>query len=257
MNGLTSAQAQALLQQHGPNRLQKATQQALVLQFLAHFRNPLVIVLLCASALSALTGDRSGALIIALIVVMSVTLDFVQAHRAGQAAEQLALQVAVNASVLRDGLPHEIPGAELVPGDVVLLSAGNLVPADARLLEARDFFVNQAQLTGEPYPIEKKPSATAGQLAQTADSQAWELDASDCIYLGSSVVSGSARALIGRTGSATALGQIAVDLNKAAPATAFEVGTRQFGMLIMRLTLLLVLFTLLVNVALHRPLLVS
>jgi len=255
VTGLSSSQAQALLQQHGPNRLQKATQQALALQFLAHFRNPLVIVLLAASALSALTGDASGALIIAVIVGLSVTLDFVQAHRADQIASKLALQVAVTASVLRDDVAREVPVAELVPGDVVVLCAGNLVPADARLLEARDFFVNQAQLTGEPFPIEKKCAADGpyGGEAQAA----WDLDASDCIYLGSSVISGSAKALIGRTGSATALGQIAVDLNKAAPATAFEVGTRQFGMLIMRLTLLLVLFVLLVNVALHRPLLES
>ncbi len=254
MTGLTTQQARALLQQHGPNRLQKAQQRALLLQFMAHFRNPLVLVLLVASALSALTGDATGALIIGVIVVLSVTLDFVQAHRAGQAAERLALQVAVLATVLRDGVACELLVADLVPGDVVLLSAGNLVPADARLLEEKDFFVNQAQLTGEPFPVEKKLPDTG--LPPTGE-DVWELDSSDRIYLGSSVVSGSAHALIGRTGSNTALGQIAVDLNKAAPATAFETGTRQFGMLIMRLTLLLVLFVLLVNVALHRPLLES
>ncbi|RFO96929.1 magnesium-translocating P-type ATPase [Rhodoferax lacus] len=255
MNGLTSKQAQGLLQEHGPNRLQKSTQTALALQFLAYFRNPLVLILLAASALSALTGDRSGALIIGVIVVMSVTLDFVQAHRAGAAADKLALQVAVMASALRDGVPMEVPVFDLVPGDVVLLSAGSLVPADSTLLEAHDFFVNQAQLTGEPFPIEKK-AATAKPQPKAQDAT-WDLDASDRIFLGSSVVSGSATALIGRTGSATAIGQIAVDLNRTAPPTAFEQGTRQFGMLIMRLTLLMVLFTLLVNVALHRPLLES
>ncbi len=253
MDGLTSTQAQDLLQQHGPNRLQKSTQTALALQFLAYFRNPLVLILLAASTLSAMTGDTSGAVIIAVIVVLSVSLDFVQAHRAGQAADRLALQVAVTATALRDGVAREVVVAELVPGDVVLLSAGSLVPADATLLEARDFFVNQAQLTGEPFPVEKKLLAPTDAQAPTT----WELDASDRIFLGSSVVSGSARALIGRTGSSTAIGQIAVDLNKAAPPTAFELGTRQFGMLIMRLTLLMVLFTLLVNVALHRPLLES
>ena len=255
MTGLSSQQAIDLLRAHGPNQLQRSTQRALLLQFLTHFRNPLVIVLLAASVLSALTGDGSGALIIALIVVMSVTLDFVQAHRAGKVANQLAMQVAVLATALRDGRSCEVPVADLVPGDVVLLSAGDLIPADATLLEAHDFFVNQAQLTGEPFPIEKKLAGNTPALTELND--VWDLDASERIYLGSSVVSGSARALIGRTGSATAIGQIAVDLNKAAPATAFEVGTRQFGMLIMRLTLVMVLFTLLVNVALHRPLLES
>jgi Mg2+-importing ATPase len=255
MTGLSSLQAIELLRAHGPNQLQRSTQRALLLQFLTHFRNPLVIVLLAASVLSALTGDGSGALIIALIVVMSVTLDFVQAHRAGKVANQLAMQVAVLATALRDGHECQVPVADLVPGDVVLLSAGDLIPADATLLEAHDFFVNQAQLTGEPFPIEKK--LIANVPAQLEPNDTWDLDASERIYLGSSVVSGSARALIGRTGSATALGQIAVDLNKAAPATAFELGTRQFGMLIMQLTLVMVLFTLLVNVALHRPLLES
>jgi Mg2+-importing ATPase len=247
MNGLTRDEATSRLKTVGANRLQPATQRAVVLQFLAHFKNPLVLVLLAACGISALTGDLTGALIIGLIVVMSVTLDFVQAYRAGRAAEQLALQVAVTATVLRDGLPCELPVTELVPGDVVLLSAGNLVPADGRVLEATDFFVNQAQLTGEPYPVEKKFTTA----------ETWELDEDNAVFMGSSVVSGSARVLLGRTGSATALGLIAVSLAQPAPPTAFEIGTRRFGMLIMRLTVLLVLFTLLVYVALQRSLLES
>lgn len=258
MHGLSSSEAANRLAQYGPNRLHPATQQAALLQFLTHFKNPLVLVLLAASGLSALTGDVTGALIIGLIVLMSVTLDFVQSYRAGRAAEQLALQVAVTATVLRDGQRRELPVTELVPGDVVLLSAGDLVPADARLLEADDFFVNQAQLTGEPYPVEKRSvPASAITTAPTTAPEAWSLDAPDTVFMGSSVVSGSAQALIGRSGSATALGQIAVSLAEKAPPTSFEIGTRRFGMLIMRLTFLLVLFTLLVNVALHRPLLES
>jgi len=257
MNGLTSAEAADRLKQYGPNRLKPALQRAMVLQFLAQFRNPLVLILLVASGISALTGDVTGALIIGAIVVMSVTLDFVQAYRAGLAAERLALQVAVTASVLRDGKPCERPVAELVPGDVVLLSAGNLIAADARLLEADDFFVNQAQLTGEPFPVEKKAAQPQDVPAQAGAPETWALDAVDTVFMGSSVVSGSAHVLIGRTGSATALGQIAVSLAEKAPPTAFEIGTRHFGMLIMRLTFLLVLFTLLVNVALHRSVLES
>jgi Mg2+-importing ATPase len=262
LNGLTSAEAADRLKQYGPNRLRPALQRAVVLQFLAQFRNPLVLILLVAIGISALTGDVTGALIIGVIVVMSVTLDFVQAYRAGRAAERLALRVAVLATVLRDGKPCELPVADLVPGDVVLLSAGNLVPADARLLEADDFFVNQAQLTGEPYPVEKKAPAPQEAPAQASPAQAaapetWELEAVDAVFMGSSVVSGSARVQLGRTGSASALGQIAVSLADQAPPTAFEIGTRHFGMLIMRLTLMLVLFTLLVNVAFHRSLLES
>ena len=259
--GLSSTQAAERLKRVGPNRLIPALQRAMALQFLLHFKNPLVLTLLVASGISALTGDASGALIIGLIVLMSVTLDFVQSYRAGQAADRLALQVAVTATVLRDGMPGELPVARLVPGDVVLLSAGNLVPADARVLQARDFFVNQAQLTGEPYPVEKRPLAEASAQAPQDEGVTDHLDADtsaqDLVFMGSSVVSGSARVLLERTGSNTALGQIALSLSRPAPSTAFELGTRRFGMLIMRLTLLLVLFTLLVNVALQRPLLES
>ncbi len=252
MNGLTPPEAASQLKQWGANRLRPAPQRAVLWQFLAQFRNPLVLVLLAAIVISALTGDVTGALIIGLIVVMSVTLDFVQSYRAGRAAEQLAQQVAVVATALRGGRACEVPVTELVPGDVVLLSAGNLIPADAHLLQANDFFVNQAQLTGEPYPVEKSAPAPGHEAVED-----WSLDAPDTVFMGSSVVSGSAKVLIGRTGSRTALGQIAVSLAQDAPPTAFEVGTRQFGLFIMRLTLLLVLFTLLVNVALQRSLLES
>ncbi|MGV8898637.1 MAG: magnesium-translocating P-type ATPase [Burkholderiaceae bacterium] len=246
-NGLSSTEAAARLLQYGPNILRPVLRRALALQFLAHFLNPLVLILLVASGISALTGDAGGAAIIGLIVLMSVTLDFVQEYRSGQTVQKLAEQVAVSATALRDGQPAQVPVAALVPGDVVLLSAGDLIPADAGLLQAQDFFVNQAQLTGEPYPVEKSLAATATKAAEQSDQ----------VFMGSSVVSGSARVLISQTGSASALGQIAHSLAQPAPRTAFEQGTRHFGLLIMRLTLLLVLFTLLVNVAFARPLLQS
>jgi Mg2+-importing ATPase len=255
LNGLSSVDAAARLKQYGPNRLKPPQQRAALLQFLAQFGNPLVLILLAAIGVSALSGDVTGALIIGLIVVMSVSLDFVQAYRAGRTAQALALKVAVIATVLRDGRTCELPVIDLVPGDVVLLSAGSLVPADARVLQANDFFVNQAQLTGEPFPVEKKMLTQADASAATLED--WSLEAQDAVFMGSSVVSGSAQVLIGRTASASALGQVAQSLAQAAPPTAFEVGTRQFGIFIMRLTLLLVLFTLLVNVALHRSLLES
>ena len=259
VNGLSSAKAARRLKKYGQNRLQRSSEKALMLQFFNSFKSPLVVVLLAACGVSALSGDATGAMVIGAIVVMSVTLDFVQTYRAGRVAERLALQVAVTALVFRDDHLVELAVTAIVPGDVVMLSAGDLVPADARLLEATDFFVNQAQLTGEPFPVEKRPAkrgvteAAAGSAAELG----LTLDASDAVFMGSSVVSGFARALIVRTGSATLLGQTAVSLDRPAPLTAFEVGTRRFGMLIMRLTLLLVLFTLLVNAALHRPLLES
>ena len=243
--GLSSAEAATRLAQFGPNLVHAERKKALLLQFLSKFRNPLVIILLVASALSAFTGDAASFFIIGAIVLISVTLDFVQEYRAGQAAEKLRLSVAVRGQVLRDGKPVEIPLAELVPGDVALLSAGDMIPCDGRVLEAKDFFVNQALLTGEPYPVEKAPGeAPAGTEI---------LAAANSVLLGTSVISGSAKVLMCRTGQDTALGEIADTLLAKAPPTAFEQGTHRFGILIMRMTILLVLFVLLVNAFFHRP----
>ncbi len=217
----------------------------MLLQFLAKFRNPLVIILLAASALSALTGDTVSFFIISTIVLISVTLDFVQEHQAGQAAERLRQSVAVRGQVLREGKPLEIPVAEMVPGDVALLAAGNLIPCDGRVLEARDFFVNQALLTGEPFPVEKAP----GEFPEELD----VLTAGNTVLLGTSVISGSAKVLMCRTGQNTQLGEIADTLLAKTPPTAFEQGTQRFGYLIMRMTVLLVLFVLLINAFFHRP----
>ena len=243
--GLDSATAAVRLAHYGPNLIHGERKSALILEFLRKFRNPLVIILLVASALSALTGDVASFFIIAAIVLISVTLDFVQEYRAGAAAEQLRHSVAVRARVLRDGKPVELPLAQLVPGDVALLAAGDLVPCDGRLLAANDFFVDQALLTGEAFPVEKAPAELA------ADTEL--LAAANSVLLGTSVVSGSATLLVCRTGQDTEMGEIAETLLAKAPLTAFEQGVHRFGMLIMRMTILLVLFVLLVNAFFHRP----
>ncbi|KAI3601500.1 Mg(2+) transport ATPase, P-type (plasmid) [Cupriavidus necator H850] len=244
-DGLSSAVAAARLAQFGPNLIHGERKRALILQFLTKFRNPLVIILLAASTLSAFTGDTVSFFIIGTIVIISVSLDFVQEYRAGQAADRLRQSVAVRGRVLRDGKPLEILLAELVPGDVALLTAGDLIPCDGRVLEAKDFFVNQALLTGEPYPVEKTPGDLPGETEI--------LSASNTVLLGTSVISGTARVLMCRTGQNTALGEIADTLLVTAPPTAFEQGTHRFGNLIMRMTILLVLFVLLVNAFFHRP----
>ena len=189
-------------------------------------------------------------MIIWAVVLMSVTLDFIQEYRAGRAAEQLKKSVAVRATVLRDGYSQEIPIASLVPGDVVLLAAGDLIPADCRLLEAKDFFLNQALLTGESYPVEKH----ARELAAPAQDLS---QAENTVFMGTSVISGMSKATVCRTGADTAMGDIADSLQAKAPPTAFELGTQSFGMLIMRLTFLLVLFVFLINAFFHRPFLES
>ena len=203
-----------------------------------------------ASALSAATGDIASFVIIASIVTISMTLDFVQEVRAQNAVEALRLSVAVQASVRRDGAKLSLPIDQLMPGDIVELIAGDLVPADSRLLESRDLFVNQALLTGEPYPAEK----LAGDVALGAENPA---GASNAVFAGTSVISGTATIAICRTGGRTALGNLATSLAEKPPATAFVVGIRRFGMLIMRFTVLMVLFVLVVNIYFRRPILES
>ena len=237
--GLSSREAAVRRARYGPNVLAARRQRRMLLEFLARFRNPLVLLLLAASAVSAVTGEVTSFGIITVIVVISVTLDFVQEHRAGRAAERLKASVAVRTTVLRDGVAREAPVSEIVPGDVVRVAAGDSVPADGRVLEARDFFVNEALLTGEPYPVEKHPRPSDDQ--------------DGAVFMGTSVVSGTATVEAQHTGSRTRLGEIAERVSAKAPPTAFEQGTQAFGLLIMRLTLLLVLAVILINVALHRP----
>ena len=245
-DGVSEAEAEAQRRTWGPNVLRPRAERALLLQFLAHFKNPLVLVLLAASAIAGVLGDMKSFVVITGIVLMSVTLDFFQEYRASRAVENLRHSVALRTTVLRVGQAHEIPVAELVPGDVVMLAAGDLVPADGRVLEARDLFLNQALLTGEAYPVEKHVLDAVTATEMTA--------ATNALFMGTSVISGAGRMLIVRTGSNTSLGQIADTLVQRPPATAFERGTQAFGVLILRLTVVLVLSVLLINAVLHRPL---
>ncbi|MBI3903241.1 MAG: magnesium-translocating P-type ATPase [Nitrosomonadales bacterium] len=249
-DGLSQREAHKRSVQFGPNTLRVHGERALIIQYLSHFKNPLVIILLAASAVSALTGELAGFVIIWAIVLMSVTLDFVQEYRAGRAAEQLKHAVAVRATVLRDGRQCDVPMEELTPGDVVLLSAGDLIPADCRLLEAKDFFINQSLLTGESYPVEKFARELPAPVEDISQ-------AANAVFMGTSVISGMGRAMVCRIGADTAVGKIADTLEVKPPPTAFELGVQSFGMLIMRLTILLVLFVFLVNAVLHRPFLES
>ena len=171
-----------------------------------------------------------------------------QEHRAEVAAEALKRSVAIHADVLRDGKWESLPVEQLVPGDVVQLRAGDLVPADGILLEGRNVHVNEALMTGEPYPVEKRPG--------TCDATE-PADAFNALFAGTSVVNGEASMLAVTTGAATRFGGIAAALNNTEPPSAFERGIHRLALLILRLTVFLVLFVLLVNVAFGRPVIES
>ncbi|HEV2576300.1 MAG TPA: magnesium-translocating P-type ATPase [Acidobacteriaceae bacterium] len=242
--GLSSQEATARIEEFGPNELPRKHGRQPWLDFLVLFTNPLAIILLIAAAISRLIGETFDATLIAALVLLGATIDFVQSYRSRKIIEHLRAKVAATASVQRDGTWQELPRRVLVPGDIIRLSAGDLIPADARLFEARDLFVQQAMLTGESAPTEKTASDTpASQLP----------NAPNMIFVGTSVVSGTAIAEVIATGSRTAFGDIAAQLSERAPETAFDIGLRRFGYLITRFVFGLVLFVLLISLALHRP----
>src|SRR3984893_7056085 len=245
-DGLTSGEVASRRVRYGPNSLEERRRLSLPLEFLGRFRNPLVLILLVAAGISALTGDLTSFIIICTIIVTSALLDTVQEYRAKEAAESLKVSVALKEQVLRDGQEVTVLGQDLVPGDVVLLAAGDLVPADGRLLEARDFFVNEALLTGESYPAEKHARDEGVDSPEVAE-------ATNAAFMGSSVMNGSARLMVCGTGLANQLGQISSTLRRAPPPSAMDQGTHRFGMLIVRFTEILVLFVLLINLLFHRP----
>ena len=185
------------------------------------------------------------AVIVLAVVIGSTMLGFVQEYRAGNAVEKLRSQVTIKSSVLRGGQARVLPSEQVVPGDVVLLSAGSLVPADGVVLEANDFFVNQAVLTGETFPVEKK-AGTAAAAASLAERD-------NCVFMGTSVGSGTARVLIVHTGRDTVFGQIADRLSLRPEATEFERGIQRFGYLLTRVMLVMVVLVLAINILLAKP----
>jgi P-type Mg2+ transporter len=248
--GLTSDEANRRLRLYGPNSFVQESRFAALFSFLRLFANPLVIILVLASTISIELGDPVGGLIIISIVLLSVLLNFSVEFQARHAVEKIRKQVATTAAVIRDGREQELLIAELVPGDIIRLSAGDLVPADARLLKLTDLHVRESALTGESLPVEK----SADDLPLGKHGIA---DASNSVFLGTAVQTGIGTAVIVRTGRDTAFGRIAQRLAMRPPETEFARGIRHFGMMITWITMLLVLFVLLVNIILHRPLLES
>ncbi len=254
--GLSSDEALRRLAEFGPNEPAPVQRATLVKQLLLLFANPLVIILLIASLVSAMIGDVVNASIIIVIVLLSSALNFIQTARSQRTAEQLRKEVAPSAIVLRDGEWREIPRREVAPGDLIQLVAGDMVPADARLVESRDLHVQQAALTGESLPVEKEANSTLQTVPDQTTTARMATPASpesrDRVFLGTSVVSGTATAQVVATGPATAFGKIAERLAEKAPETEFERGAKKFGLLIARMVIFLVLFVFLVNAALRR-----
>src|SRR3972149_9603511 len=230
--GLSSLEAERRLEVYGRNELARGHKHSALREFLLHFKSPLVIILMVAGLISGILGEFVHVAIIFAIVFVSVFLDFYQENKAEKAAQLLKQKVTTTATLLRGNIKQEIKLPEIVPGDIVYLSAGDIAPADARVITAKDLFVNQSALTGESFPVEKTPLPVKGEEASITE---WN----NYFFMGTSIVSGTATAVVVKTGSSTEYGKIARRLVEKAPETEFGKGIKSFGFLIMQVTFLL------------------
>lgn len=243
--GLSIDEAGKRLDRHGLNTLTAGKPDKLLTLFFNRFRNPLLIILVFAASIAIILRDWVNASIVLVIVILSALLSTIQEFRASNAVEKLRQRVSTKTTVRRGGKLKTIRSEEVVPGDIILLSAGNLIPADGVVLEARDFFVSQALLTGETFPVEKMPG--------TIPSGAEMVQRDNCVFMGTSVRSGTATMLAVLTARKSIFGQIAKTMSLRPPETDFERGLRHFGGLLFRVMILIVLSVLSINIILERP----
>lgn len=244
--GLTSAEAAERLRHFGPNSLKDENRWSALRIFLSQFESPLVLILVAAAAISIMVGEWREAIIISLIVLASCILSFYQEYSASVAVEKLKERIGFKARVRRDGKFVSIAAAEVVPGDIVAVSAGDLIPADAILISATDLFVSQSALTGETFPVEKRPGELPADTALA--------NRASMLFTGASVRSGMGEAIVVETGVETEFGKITAHLQEEAPETDFARGIRRFGYLMTRVALIMVVVIFAGNILLQRPL---
>jgi len=238
--GLSAKNAEERLKIYGPNTIRKEKKIHVVFQFLSHFKNPLIIVLICVTAISVATGAKVNAVIIFLIVFLSMVLNFFQEYRANKASEELKKKISVKVMVLRDGIGVSIESSELVIGDVLELSAGDLIPVDCLVLNSKDFFVDQSSLTGESFPVEKIHEPVGTSVKNLTG-------LTNILFSGSNVVTGTARAVVIKTGRDTQFGKTAESLSEISGSNDFTRGISSFSFMILKIIIFFVLFIFMVN----------
>lgn len=238
--GLTQAEAEERARTTGPNEVAQERRQGWFVRLLKIIRNPLVILLAALSAISFATGDARAGTVMAAMVVLSVTLRFVQEARADAAAAKLKAMIHVTATVLRDGDAKEMPLRDLVPGDIIKLSAGDMIPGDARVLSCKDLFVSQGSLTGESLPVEKFHEAETKAVSSPTEIK-------NTCFMGTSVESGTATAVVVATGANTYLGSMAGSLAEDRTPTSFDQGLNGFTWLMIRLMAVMVPLVFFIN----------
>jgi Mg2+-importing ATPase len=238
--GLTQVAAEERASTVGPNEVAQEKPQTWPIRLLKIIRNPLVILLTTLSGISFATGDAHAGTVMAMMVVLSVGLRFLQEARADAAAAKLRAMIHVTATVVRDGTPKEIPLHDLVPGDIIHLSAGDMIPGDVRLLSSKDLFVSQGSLTGESLPVEKLPEVETKPVTSPADFK-------NICFMGTSVQSGTATAVVVTTGVQTYFGSMARSITGERAQTSFDLGLNRFTWLMIRIMAVMVPLVFLIN----------
>lgn len=243
--GLTPTEAAKRLAAAGNKKKERPALVKDIILFLAQFKSPLTLLLVAAVILSAFLGEQTDVYIILFILLSTGIMSFLQERHAGLAVEKLRSIIRTRVKVQRDGAEANVFSEEIVPGDILLFAAGDMIPADCYLLEENDIHANEATLTGETYPAEKEVGAIPADTVMSKRS--------NVLFEGTSIVSGTGKAVAVFTGKDTVFGDISASLSRPAEETAFERGIRKFGYLLMQITIVLAIIIIAVNLLLHRP----
>ena len=244
-SGLSEEVAGIRLKQYGLNTFKARSRSSAFILFVVQFKSPVTILLIIAALLSIGLGDFTDATIILFIILASSLLGFFQEKGAANAINELLKMVQIRCAVVRNGKETELPVEQVVPGDIIILSAGDVIPGDSLLLESKELFIDEAAFTGETFPVEKNTGNIATEMPLAKRSNA--------LFMGSHVISGKAKALVIKTGKQTEFGKISDRLRTKAPETDFEKGIRHFGYMLMQITLILIIIIFTINVLLHKP----
>jgi Mg2+-importing ATPase len=239
-NGLTEREVRKRLRYYGFNEPAKRKKRTVIVQIISKFANPLVIVLLIIAGFSLFFGEKISAFLVLLMAAISVLLSFVLEYRAGKEAEKLSEMVHTTATVIRHGKAKEVKIQEIVPGDIVDLYAGDMIPADLRIISCKDLFINQASLTGESFPVEKIASPLPLKTSSVTDLH-------NMAFMGSSVVSGTGLGVVVKTGIRTQFGELSKQLAEIEVETSFDKGVRDFTWLMLKAMFVMVLFIFAIN----------
>ncbi len=244
-NGLSNDEAGARLKQYGYNTFKDQSRSSSIILFLLQFKSPITLLLIAAALLSMGLGDFSDAIIILVIILVSSFLSFWQEKGAANDVAELLKMVQIRCRIARDGKENELPVENVVPGDIIILSAGDVIPGDSLLLDSKELFIDEAAFTGETYPVEKNAGVVPADAPLSKRSNS--------LFMGSHVISGKAKALVIKTGKQTEFGKISDRLGAKVPETDFEKGIRHFGYMLMEITLVLVIIIFAINILLHKP----